>query len=491
MRISVEDPLTLAIAPPKDETPQEREIREQAEIEARRTSEVIDEQIRQERAALKKKKKSVKVLLLGQSESGALSRFTDFQLQHARREWAEERASWRAVIYLNLVRNIVRVLDILSREMFLAEGEKRAGSTEYLSDSDDETTSDRIVYRFSDKHRFMQRRLGPLRSIQSDLENKLGPESQEVRSTAYISATPFDSPGSQLLPKRPSRDFGVNSTNGWKSALEKLRPSMMASARPQRRSDSDHDGITDVLVACKETMLELWQDPIVQQVLSHRKTKIEDSPGFFLDDIDRIVSYDYEPSDNDIVRARLRTVGVQEHKVVMDDGKSFGSGKEWLLYDVGGTRSSRVAWASYFDDVDAIIFLCPISCFDERLREDRHINRLEDSYMLWKSVCSSRILAKTEIILFLNKCDLLHNKIKRGMCIKDHIPSYGSRKNDTITVMRYFQQHFKEISKQCSPEPRPFFIHFTSVIDTKATAATLSVVEESILRTHLRNADLL
>jgi hypothetical protein len=165
--------------------------------------------------------------------------------------------------------------------MSLAEGEKRPGSTaiEYPSDSDDETTSQGIVYRFSDKHRFMQRRLGPLRSIQSDLENKLGPESLEVRSTISTSATPFDSPGSQPLPKRPSRDFGINSTNGWKSALEKLRPSMMASTRAQRRSDSDHNETTDVLVGCKETMLELWQDPVVQQVLSHRKTKIEDSPG--------------------------------------------------------------------------------------------------------------------------------------------------------------------------------------------------------------------
>jgi guanine nucleotide-binding protein subunit alpha len=163
--------------------------------------------------------------------------------------------------------------------MSLAEGEKRPGSTTIEYDSDDETTAHGIVYHFSDKHRFMQRRLGPLRSIQIDLENKLGPESQEVRSTASISATPFDSPGSQLLPKRPSRDFGINSTNGWKSALEKLRPSMMASARPQRRSDSDHDEITDVLVGCKETMLDLWQDPVVQQVLSHRKTNIEDSPG--------------------------------------------------------------------------------------------------------------------------------------------------------------------------------------------------------------------
>lgn len=45
-------------------------IREHAEAEARRVSDSIDEQLRQERMALKKKRKPVKVLLLGQSESG-------------------------------------------------------------------------------------------------------------------------------------------------------------------------------------------------------------------------------------------------------------------------------------------------------------------------------------------------------------------------------------------------------------------------------------
>ena len=30
----------------------------------------------------------------------------------------------------------------------------------------------------------------------------------------------------------------------------------------------------------------------------------------FLDDVDRIATHDYEPSDDDIVRARLRTMGV-------------------------------------------------------------------------------------------------------------------------------------------------------------------------------------
>jgi hypothetical protein len=64
-----EDPLTLAIAPPADETPEQRQAREIAEAEAKRISDEIDEQIRKEREGDKKKKKPVKLLLLGQLHS--------------------------------------------------------------------------------------------------------------------------------------------------------------------------------------------------------------------------------------------------------------------------------------------------------------------------------------------------------------------------------------------------------------------------------------
>lgn len=70
VRHSSDDPLTLVLAPPPGESPEEKETRERAEVEARRLSDGIDDQLRQERIALKKKKKPVKVLLLGQSESG-------------------------------------------------------------------------------------------------------------------------------------------------------------------------------------------------------------------------------------------------------------------------------------------------------------------------------------------------------------------------------------------------------------------------------------
>ena len=35
----------------------------------------------------------------------------------------------------------------------------------------------------------------------------------------------------------------------------------------------------------------------------------------FLNDVERIASRSYEPSDEDVVRARLRTLGVQEYKI--------------------------------------------------------------------------------------------------------------------------------------------------------------------------------
>ena len=66
-----DDPLALAIAPPPDETAEQREARLSAEAEAKIVSERIDEQLKAERAAQRKRSQTVKVLLLGQSESGA------------------------------------------------------------------------------------------------------------------------------------------------------------------------------------------------------------------------------------------------------------------------------------------------------------------------------------------------------------------------------------------------------------------------------------
>lgn len=65
------DPFAFFHAPPPNETPGERVAREVREAEAKRISDKIDDQLKAEKLALKKQRYIVRVLLLGQSESGA------------------------------------------------------------------------------------------------------------------------------------------------------------------------------------------------------------------------------------------------------------------------------------------------------------------------------------------------------------------------------------------------------------------------------------
>ena len=64
------DPLSRALEPPANETAEQRAAREAREAEARRVSDRIDEQIRSEKQANSRSRVPVKVLMLGQAESG-------------------------------------------------------------------------------------------------------------------------------------------------------------------------------------------------------------------------------------------------------------------------------------------------------------------------------------------------------------------------------------------------------------------------------------
>jgi guanine nucleotide-binding protein subunit alpha len=64
-----EDPLDEVLRPPPDETPEQRTTRLAGEAQAKRVSLAIDESIKAEKQ-LRKKRRIVRLLLLGQSESG-------------------------------------------------------------------------------------------------------------------------------------------------------------------------------------------------------------------------------------------------------------------------------------------------------------------------------------------------------------------------------------------------------------------------------------
>ncbi|KAJ3913022.1 guanine nucleotide binding protein, alpha subunit, partial [Lentinula edodes] len=223
--------------------------------------------------------------------------------------------------------------------------------------------------------------------------------------------------------------------------------------------ESAEGGAAEILSGCKEDMKRLWQDGDVQGILKRRKTEMENNAGFFLNDIDRIATLSYLPSDNDVVRSRLRTVGGQEYRIFVDttNSNSRGSTHEWVLYDVGGSRTTRRACIPYFQDVNAIVF--PISGFDEVLLEDPSVNRLNDSVGLWKAIISSRLLQHTTMVCFLNKCDFLKRKLRSGIQFRNFVRDYGSQPNDITPMAKFIKDRFRNIAIKYSNQQRTTYIY--------------------------------
>jgi len=245
-----------------------------------------------------------------------------------------------------------------------------------------------------------------------------------------------------------------------------------------------------ILNACSEDIIKLWNDPTVKALLKAQKVRLEDMGGFFLDSIERVTALRYVPTDDDILRTRLKTLGISEHRFTLEAGNMISH--DWRIFDVGGARSVRAAWVPYFDNnLDAIIFLAPISGFDEVLLEDPSVNKLEDSILLWKHIISHPLLQNTQIVLFLNKCDLLRTKLAAGAKFSHSVVSYGERPNNYESITSYLRKKFAVLHKHQSPRTRVFYCHFTSVIDTKATHHILTNVKDMVIRQSLQTSNLL
>ncbi|KAI6001591.1 G-alpha-domain-containing protein [Pisolithus orientalis] len=476
------DPLDELLRPPQGETEEDRVIRLAQEAEARRRSQAIDESIKAERIE-QKKKSVVRLLLLGQSESGKSTTLRHFQRLYIPSAFRAERILWRSVIQLNVVRSVRTILDAVST----VRPPPTPPSNDIQSpaeDSDDDT-----IYVPHDIE-VLKMRLSPLHHVEAVLIAKLIPPSQDDSWAPMTASSAGDQRWhhSQEIFVRPG-------ATSWKGVLAKSFP-CPTSVRPNSIDDASSTGVTrdeaqQVLHACCGDIISLWNNRFVRQLLTKRKIRLEEAPGFFLNDLQRVTALNYIPSDDDVLRARLKTVGVSEYRCQMEAAAGREQGTEWRIVDVGGSRSQRATWVPFFDDVDAIIFLAPISAFDQVLTEDRTVNRLEDSVLLWKAICSNKLLANVDLVLFLNKCDILEAKLKSGIRLAKYVRSYGDRGNDVETACKYFRTKFSAIHREYSPLPRKFYGFCTSVTDTTTTAGILASVRDMVVRRHLKQSRLL
>ncbi|KAM9769319.1 guanine nucleotide binding protein (G protein) alpha v1 [Menidia menidia] len=227
----------------------------------------------------------------------------------------------------------------------------------------------------------------------------------------------------------------------------------------------------------------LWADPGVRAAVARGyEYELNDSALYFFDNMTRIVSPDYVPTETDVLRVRLRTTGVIETQFKVKH-------LVFRMYDVGGQRTERRKWIGCFEDVRAVLFVVALSGYDMTLVEDPSTNRLQESMKLFSSVCNNVFFRCTSMILFMNKIDLFQDKILHsGRHLRLYLPEFKGADCDVDSAARFLAGAFVSLNK--APE-RLVYHHFTTATDTSNVQVVFQVVMDTIIKENLEAVSLL
>ena len=239
---------------------------------------------------------------------------------------------------------------------------------------------------------------------------------------------------------------------------------------------------TEREITCElgEIMERLWCDDGVQRCfLRSREYQLNDSAGYYLNDLKRISDPNYIPTEQDILKTRVRTTGIVKTQFVYKD-------LVFKVIDVGGQRSERKKWFHCFESVTAIIFCCALSEYDLVLEEDDEVNRMVESMKLFDKVCNNKWFDNTSIILFLNKRDIFAEKIERQP-LKICFPDYeGPNTYDYSTA--YIQTKFENLNKKRLT--KEVYTHLTCATDTKNIQWVFDVITDVIIKNNFKECGL-
>lgn len=200
------------------------------------------------------------------------------------------------VVQLNLVRGINTILDILADEMAgtgtLGPGPPPPAVDSDVSDEDDEMNMNGVLAvvggsaarpyspassGISGKHRLLRLRLTPLRTLQRDLEVRIGVHAGADMADVLGPSPGASPPGSPLLNATGGRkqEFFVRSATSWKQPHAR-HPSEGAM---QKQREVQMRETADILAGCAEDMKAIWEDGVVRELLLRKGIRMETTPG--------------------------------------------------------------------------------------------------------------------------------------------------------------------------------------------------------------------
>ena len=239
---------------------------------------------------------------------------------------------------------------------------------------------------------------------------------------------------------------------------------------------AENDDDLDPDVAEKISLV--WNDPGAKTIYKKiHSCFLSDHSDFFLDSAQRIAAEDYVPTDEDVIKSRIRTIGVNEIKLKIND-------KKIKLVDVGGQQCERAKWKNVFNNVNAIIFVVSLADFDQTMFEDQNERRTTDSIQLFKQTISNDLFKRIPIYLILNKQDEFERKIKTepgaAEAFKASYPSFNGNVNDTQQVIKFIQDQYISQADQREPgaEIKPFV---TTALQQDKLNETFLAVSQNLL----------
>jgi GTPase SAR1 family protein len=240
----------------------------------------------------------------------------------------------------------------------------------------------------------------------------------------------------------------------------------------------------------------LWNDAGVQETWARRaEYQIVESVKAYFNDLDRIMAADYIATEQDALLARVRTSGIVEEQYKID-------GVDFVMFDVGGQRNERKKWIHCFENVTAVIFVAAISEYNQVLYEDSSANRMDEALELFEEISNSRWFKKSAMILFLNKRDLLMEKIRKHPIKETLSPKYDDFPLDKNffdpdspegdpqvqayydTACKYWTNAF--LIKYKGDEQKQIYSHCTCATDTNNVQIVFGSCKEVILKGNLQ-----
>ncbi|XP_029999913.1 guanine nucleotide-binding protein subunit alpha-14-like [Sphaeramia orbicularis] len=224
----------------------------------------------------------------------------------------------------------------------------------------------------------------------------------------------------------------------------------------------------------------LWEDAGIQECYDRRREyQLSDSTKYYLSELDRISQPTYLPDLQDILRVRVPTTGIIEYPFDMEN-------VIFRMVDVGGQRSERRKWIHCFENVTSIIFLVALSEYDQVLAECDNENRMEESKALFKTIINYPWFQRSSVILFLNKTDILNEKIMYSH-ISTYFPEFTGPQQDAKAGQEFILKMYQE---QNPDKDKTVYHHFTCATDTENIRFVFVAVKDTILRHNLKEFNL-